>query len=144
MALPRGGGGGGLQEGICVPTLTAFSSVLSQPPGHTKHIMFSEQAAQRAHTLLAPPSTNSATFARVPVVTYTNCSQPFRLGERSFSQQYAHIYTARLVQMGPFLASRAQQHWGEPPPGGALPLHQPRGSWGFSNAGGRGRTGTFL
>ncbi|XP_016003334.2 DNA polymerase delta subunit 2 isoform X2 [Rousettus aegyptiacus] len=83
-----------------------------QPPGHTKHIMFSEQAAQRAHTLLAPPSTNSATFARVPVVTYTNCSQPFRLGERSFSQQYAHIYTARLVQMGPFLASRAQQHWG--------------------------------
>lgn len=140
----HGGGGGGLQEGICVPTLTAFSSVLSQPPGHTKHIMFSEQAAQRAHTLLAPPSTNSATFARVPVVTYTNCSQPFRLGERSFSQQYAHIYTARLVQMGPFLASRAQQHWGEPPPGGALPLHQPRGSWGFTNAGGRGRTGTFL
>lgn len=105
--------------------MTASSSALSQPSGHAEGTMFSEQAARRAHTLLAPPSTNSATFARVPVATYTNCSQPFRLGERSFSQQYAHIYTARLVQMGPFLASRAQQHWGERPPRGAFPLHRP-------------------
>ncbi|XP_074168235.1 DNA polymerase delta subunit 2 isoform X2 [Rhinolophus sinicus] len=74
--------------------------------------MFSEQAAQRAHTLLSPPSANSATFARVPMVTYANCSQPFRLGERSFSRQYAHIYATRLIHMRPFLVSRAQQHWG--------------------------------
>ncbi|XP_007524536.1 DNA polymerase delta subunit 2 isoform X1 [Erinaceus europaeus] len=74
--------------------------------------MFSEQAAQRAQTLLSPPSTNNATFARVPVVTYSNSSQPFRLGERSFNRQYAHIYATRLVQMRPFLESRAQQHWG--------------------------------
>ena len=53
--------------------------------------MFSKQAAQRAHTLLAPPSASNATFARVPVATYTNSSQPFRLGERSFNRQYAHI-----------------------------------------------------
>lgn len=74
--------------------------------------MFSEQAAQRAPTLLSPPSANNATFARVPMVTYTNCSQPFRLGERSFSRQYAHIYATRLIHMRPFLVSRAQQHWG--------------------------------
>ena len=75
--------------------------------------MFSEQAAQRAHTLLCPPSASNATFARGPVVTYTNSSQPFRLGERSFSRQYAHIYATRLIQMRPFLVSRAQQHWGK-------------------------------
>lgn len=75
--------------------------------------MFSEQAAQRAHTLLAPPSASNATFARVPVATYTNASQPFRLGERSFGRQYAHIYATRLGQMRPFLVARARQHWGE-------------------------------
>ncbi|KAF6086602.1 DNA polymerase delta 2, accessory subunit [Phyllostomus discolor] len=74
--------------------------------------MFSEQAAQRAHTLLCPPSASNATFARVPVATYTNASQPFRLGERSFSRQYAHIYATRLIQMRPFLVARAQQQWG--------------------------------
>lgn len=75
--------------------------------------MFAEQAAQRAHTLLSPPSTNNATFARVPVATYTNSSQPFRLGERSFSRQYAHIYATRLLQMRPFVVARARQHWGK-------------------------------
>ncbi|KAM5303160.1 DNA polymerase delta subunit 2 isoform 3-T5 [Glossophaga mutica] len=75
--------------------------------------MFSEQAAQRAHTLLCPPSASNATFARVPVATYANASQPFRLGERSFSRQYAHIYATRLIQMRPFLVTRAQQQWGQ-------------------------------
>jgi len=75
--------------------------------------MFSEQAAQRAHTLLSPPSASNATFARVPASMYTNSSQPFRLGERSFSRQYAHIYATRLLQMRPFLVSRAKQHWGD-------------------------------
>ncbi|KAK2100302.1 DNA polymerase delta subunit 2 [Saguinus oedipus] len=74
--------------------------------------MFSEQAAQRANTLLSPPSANNATFARVSVATYTNSSQPFRLGERSFNRQYAHIYATRLIQMRPFLENRAQQRWG--------------------------------
>lgn len=88
------------------------------PPGHSdldtsNTAMFSEQAAQRAHTLLSPPAVTSATFARVPVAMYTNTSQPFRLGERSFSRQYAHIYATRLVQMRPFLVSQAQRHWGK-------------------------------
>ena len=84
--------------------------------------MFSEQAAPTAQGLLAPPSAEASTFARVPVSAYADCSQPFRLGERSFSRQYAHIYAARLIEMRPILEERARQKWGEsvwgnkPPP----------------------------
>ncbi|XP_074708268.1 DNA polymerase delta subunit 2 [Strix uralensis] len=75
--------------------------------------MFSEQAAPTAQGLLAPPSTQASTFARVPVSGYADCSQPFRLGQRSFSRQYAHIYAARLIQMRPLLEERARQKWGD-------------------------------
>ncbi|KAK4808286.1 hypothetical protein QYF61_020767 [Mycteria americana] len=75
--------------------------------------MFSEEAAPTAQGLLAPPSTEASTFARVPVSAYANCSQPFRLGERSFSRQYAHIYAARLIKMRPILEERARQKWGD-------------------------------
>lgn len=74
--------------------------------------MFSEQAARTAQGLLAPPSAEASTFARVPISTYTNCSQHFRLGERSFNRQYAHIYATRLIQMRPLLLERARQKWG--------------------------------
>ncbi|XP_075767181.1 DNA polymerase delta subunit 2 [Pelodiscus sinensis] len=74
--------------------------------------MFSERAAPTAQSLLAPPSTEASTFARVPVSTYANCSQHFRLAERSFNRQYAHIYATRLVQMRPLLLERARQKWG--------------------------------
>ncbi|NXH18070.1 DPOD2 polymerase, partial [Bucco capensis] len=74
--------------------------------------MFSVQAAPTAQGLLAPPSSKASTFVRVPVSAYTDCSQPFRLGERSFSRQYAHIYAARLAQMRLVLEERARQKWG--------------------------------
>lgn len=92
---------------------STLSSWAGSRGSDTSTAMFTEQAAQRAPTLLSPPSATNATFARVPVSTYTNASQPFRLGERSFSRQYAHIYATRLIQMRPFLESRAQQHWGK-------------------------------
>ncbi|NXT58875.1 DPOD2 polymerase, partial [Pluvianellus socialis] len=75
--------------------------------------MFSEQAAPTAQGLLAPPSVEASTFSRVPVSAYSDCSQPFLLGERSFSRQYAHIYAARLIQMRPILEERARQKWGD-------------------------------
>lgn len=75
--------------------------------------MFSEQATPTAQGLLAPPSAEASTFTRVPVSAYADCSQPFRLGERSFSRQYAHIYAARLIEMRPILEERARQKWGE-------------------------------
>ncbi|NXN40369.1 DPOD2 polymerase, partial [Rhinoptilus africanus] len=74
--------------------------------------MFAEQAAPTAQGLLTPPSAEASTFTRVPVSAYTDCSQPFLLGERSFSRQYAHIYAARLIQMRPVLEARARQKWG--------------------------------
>ncbi|XP_006275080.1 DNA polymerase delta subunit 2 [Alligator mississippiensis] len=74
--------------------------------------MFSEQAAPTAQGLLAPPSAEPSTFARAPVSTYTDCTEPFRLGQRSFSRQYAHIYATRLIQMRPMLEERAQHKWG--------------------------------
>lgn len=86
--------------------------------------MFSEQAAPTAQGLLAPPSAEPSTFARAPVSTYTDCTEPFRLGQRSFSRQYAHIYATRLIQMRPMLEERAQHKWGE----SASPLSRPLGS----------------
>ncbi|NXE16611.1 DPOD2 polymerase, partial [Lophotis ruficrista] len=76
--------------------------------------MFSEQAAPTAQGLLTPPSSAAApTFARAPVSAYADCSQPFRLGERSFGRQYAHIYAARLACMRPILEGRARRRWGD-------------------------------
>ncbi|XP_054854421.1 DNA polymerase delta subunit 2 [Eublepharis macularius] len=74
--------------------------------------MFSEQAVPSAHSLLTSPSSIASTFARVPISTYTNCSQNFRLGERTFNRQYAHIYATRLIQMRPLLMDRARRKWG--------------------------------
>ncbi|XP_061449463.1 DNA polymerase delta subunit 2 [Rhineura floridana] len=74
--------------------------------------MFSEQAVQSAQSLLTCPSAVASTFDRVPISTYTNCSQNFRLGERTFSRQYAHIYATRLIQMRPLLVERARRKWG--------------------------------
>ncbi|XP_034995044.1 DNA polymerase delta subunit 2 [Zootoca vivipara] len=74
--------------------------------------MFSEQAAQSAQSLLTSPSAVASTFDRVPVSTYSNCSQNFRLGERTFSRQYAHIYATRLIQMRPLLVERIRSKWG--------------------------------
>ncbi|XP_074973624.1 DNA polymerase delta subunit 2 [Phalacrocorax aristotelis] len=74
--------------------------------------MFSEGATPTAQGLLAPPSVEVSTFARVPVSAYADCSQRFRLGERSFSRQYAHIYAARLIEMRPVLEERARHKWG--------------------------------
>ncbi|KAG8141423.1 putative DNA polymerase delta subunit 2-like protein [Naja naja] len=74
--------------------------------------MFSEQGIQSAQGLLTSPSAVTSTFARVPISTYTNCSQNFRLGERTFNRQYAHIYATRLIQMRPLLVDRARRKWG--------------------------------
>nr|XP_060643668.1 DNA polymerase delta subunit 2 [Anolis sagrei ordinatus]XP_060643669.1 DNA polymerase delta subunit 2 [Anolis sagrei ordinatus] len=75
--------------------------------------MFSEQTVPSAQSLLASPSEAAAsTFARAPASSYTNCSQNFRLGERTFNRQYAHIYATRLIQMRPLLVERARRKWG--------------------------------
>ncbi|XP_062490289.1 DNA polymerase delta subunit 2 [Pezoporus occidentalis] len=75
--------------------------------------MFSERAAPTAQGLLSPPSAEPPKFARVPLSEYTDQSQNFRLGERSFGHQYAHIYAVRLARMRPILQERARSKWGD-------------------------------
>lgn len=78
--------------------------------------MFSDLSAQKREgsTLLCRPGAEDqggAVFDRV-LPEYTACSERFRLGERNFNRQYAHIYATRLMQMGPMLMERAKQKWG--------------------------------
>ncbi|RXM91005.1 DNA polymerase delta subunit 2 [Acipenser ruthenus] len=97
--------------------------------------MFSDLTAQKGATLLAPPALEGPVFDRVCPSSYTNCSERFKLGERSFSRQYAHIYATRLLQMRPVLTKRAQQMWAQPPTSAATSkIHQPIGR---ADSGGR-------
>ncbi|GCC40173.1 hypothetical protein chiPu_0024108 [Chiloscyllium punctatum] len=76
--------------------------------------MFSERAAQQEPTLLSAPlpAQPGPTFPRVTAGSYNNRSGCFRLGERSFQRQYAHIYAARLMQMRPLVEESARKKWG--------------------------------
>ncbi|KAM4616989.1 DNA polymerase delta subunit 2 [Polymixia lowei] len=76
--------------------------------------MFSHLSAQReGSSLLTRPGSEDQgpVFQRVQPA-YTPCSERFKIGERNFNRQYAHIYATRLMQMRPLLTERAQQKWG--------------------------------
>ncbi|XP_062399355.1 DNA polymerase delta subunit 2 [Sardina pilchardus] len=77
--------------------------------------MFSDTIDQKESTLLQPPGSEQPVFQREQL-SYIGCSERFRLGERSFSRQYAHIYATRLMQMRDILVKRAKQKWGESVP----------------------------
>lgn len=79
--------------------------------------MFSALSAQKeGSSLLSRPASEDQdqgpVFERLSLA-YSPCSERYKVGERSFSRQYAHIYAARLMQMRPLLSERAQQKWGE-------------------------------
>lgn len=77
--------------------------------------MFSDLSAQKdGSTLMScPPSEDQvpAVFERISLA-FTPCAERYKVGERSFNRQYAHIYSARLMQMRPLLSERAKQKWG--------------------------------
>lgn len=75
--------------------------------------MFSDVIAPK-ETLLCAPGSEEPLFDRQQL-SYSGCSERFRLGERSFSRQYAHIYATRLMQMRDILNDRAAHKWGETP-----------------------------
>lgn len=52
-----------------------------------------------------------ATFER-KTCTYKNCSDRFELKEKTFTQQYSHIYAVRLMEMRKNLAVAARRKWG--------------------------------
>lgn len=77
--------------------------------------MFSDLSAQKqGSSLLCHPASEDQgpVFERMSLA-YSPCSERYRVGERSFSRQYAHIYAARLMQMRPLLSEGAQQKWGK-------------------------------
>ncbi|XP_061762792.1 DNA polymerase delta subunit 2 [Nerophis ophidion] len=77
--------------------------------------MFSELSAPRdGSSLLCRPTEDqdqAPVFERASPA-YSPHSERFGVGARSFGRQYAHIYAARLMQMRPLLAEKAQQKWG--------------------------------
>ncbi|XP_044223154.1 DNA polymerase delta subunit 2 [Thunnus albacares] len=76
--------------------------------------MFSDLSAQKdGSSLLCCPAgeDQGPVFERVSPA-YSPCSERYKVGDRSFNRQYAHIYAARLMQMRPLLTERAQQKWG--------------------------------
>lgn len=68
------------------------------------------QSSPRAETLLSEPTNTQSTFPRQTVI-YENNSSRFRIKERSFCQQFAHIYAARLQFMRPKLEKVAREKW---------------------------------
>ncbi|XP_035234603.1 DNA polymerase delta subunit 2 [Anguilla anguilla] len=77
--------------------------------------MFSDFTTQKEGTLMGQPSADCPVFDRVQP-TYSGYSERFKLGDRSFNRQYAHIYAVRLMQMRDILTARAKQTWGEKVP----------------------------
>ncbi|CAJ1067982.1 DNA polymerase delta subunit 2 [Xyrichtys novacula] len=77
--------------------------------------MFSELSSQRpGSSLLSRPGSSEDQGPRFERMSpdYGVCSDRYRVGERNFSRQYAHIYAVRLMQMRPILSERAEQRWG--------------------------------
>lgn len=76
--------------------------------------MFSDLSAQKegSSLLCRPVSEDQGPVFERLSLSYSPCSERYRVGERSFSRQYAHIYAARLMQMRPLLSEKAQQKWG--------------------------------
>ncbi|XP_070689149.1 DNA polymerase delta subunit 2 [Pempheris klunzingeri] len=76
--------------------------------------MFSDLSAQKeSSSLLRQPTSEDQgpVFERTSLA-YSPCSERYKVGERNFNRQYAHIYATRLMQMRPLLSERAQQKWG--------------------------------
>ncbi|XP_037114196.1 DNA polymerase delta subunit 2 [Syngnathus acus] len=75
--------------------------------------MFSDLSARKdGSSLLCHPAEDLAPVFERASTAYSPNSERFGVGERSFSRQYAHIYSARLLQMRPLLTAKAQQKWG--------------------------------
>lgn len=78
-------------------------------------VMFSDLSAQKegSSLLCRPASEEQGPVFERTSLAYSPRTERFKVGERSFSRQYAHIYAARLMQMRPLLSERAQQKWGK-------------------------------
>lgn len=113
LKVPQSDGEHRLGDVACI--WGTFRGSSCSPSPCSPAAMFSEVTPPPGHTLLGPPSAEPPTFARAGS-NFADRSQPFRLGERSFGRQYAHLYATRLLCMRPRLEQQARLRWGERPP----------------------------
>ena len=67
--------------------------------------------------LLCPPTAEDGAFRKTHTrsgCSYRNLCGRFRLRERNYVTQYAHIYFTRLEEMRPYLENAAAREWGMP------------------------------
>lgn len=57
------------------------------------------------------PSSGQETFQRLSC-DYENLSSRFKLQDRNYQRQYAHLYSERLISMRPGLEKAARRKWG--------------------------------
>ena len=72
--------------------------------------------ADCSEELLCRPSEEDETFEKTQArsgCSYTNMCGRFRLRERDYVTQYAHIYFSRLEKMRPYLEEAAAEKWGK-------------------------------
>lgn len=77
--------------------------------------MFSDLSAQRegSSLLCRPASEDQGPVFERTSLDYSARTERYRVGERSFNRQYAHIYATRLMEMRPLLSERAKHKWGK-------------------------------
>ena len=63
--------------------------------------------------LLSEPSDGEAAFFTRDTVKYEDHSERFKLKDRQFQRQYAHIYAERLLSFRPKLIQTAENKWGK-------------------------------
>ena len=71
--------------------------------------------ASERDELLSKPNAGDEEFA-TPFTrsscSYENLSDKFRVDQRNYKRQYAHIYYARLMRMTPLVQEAAKKKWG--------------------------------
>ena len=74
-----------------------------------------EMEEEDTETLLSRPTAADETFQKMHIrgsCSYENLCRQFRLAERDYVTQYAHIYFTRLETMRPHLEKAAVKKWG--------------------------------
>ncbi len=75
-------------------------------------IYTSDTEGKGAGMLLTQPQDEQASFARCSA-EYENHSERFKITERNFQRQYAHLYASRLLTLWSKLKEAAKLKWGK-------------------------------
>ena len=115
MLPTSGSSGGGRVLEAFIRLISPFSPTQHQI-GHAYFIVWLQTMEEGgSEELLSLPTTGSESFQKARArsgCSYRNFCGEFRLRERDYVSQYAHIYFARLQEMRPRLEEAAARKWG--------------------------------